>query len=370
MNKRTDALTVDVVLEPIRHDLAEIAQNKDFVANLYSKFALAARLNEKILKCDPVSLRDELLKAAADNLVPDGNEAAIIPYNTKHGMKANYQPMVHGIIKRVRELGGVFSITVDVVRENDTFEANLADLTTMKHSYPLNQSEEDRGEIIAAYALFRDADGRIIHPELMNKAQLEKVRKASKAKDGGVWKDWPEEMCKKSVIRRGAKRIPTDSTELSKLLTRMDSIVELKDITPAEPERAALWGAKPAEPETDETPSAPDTSHVSSQGANEAPEQQETQLPPLDPTVAQEYSNHLWKSQRNFEQLKIDSQQFQTKNIEPYSYDDKMRERLSTIRDIHKTRVMSKDAKAGDARAYMDLANMSIESPELEDAAD
>lgn len=362
MNTKNTALTPDLVLEPIHNEIKSTAGNDQFVARLYSSFSLAARLNPKILLCEPESLRDELLKAASDNLIPDGNEAALIPYFIKKEQKhyANYQPMVYGLIKRVKELGGVFSITSDVVRREDKFSVNNSDLSDTHHSYDPWLTNEERGGIVSAYAIFRDENERVLHRELMNRAQLDKVRAASKARDGGVWNDWEEEMCKKSVIRRGAKRIPTDNSKLTDLLTRMDSMVELRDITPKQEERVNLFPGN-----TTSNQDAPTTTSGPSQGASEKPEQQQNVEPLVnDNAIAQAFSDHCWGSARTLEDLNIDVEQFKVKNTKHLNLDPRLEEKLRVIFGIHQKRVSTKDHKKADETAIIELANFQIESPE------
>ena len=53
--------------------------------------------------------------------------------------------------------------------------------------------------------------------EIMNGEQLDKIRKVSrsgndeKGNPKGIWKQWPEEMAKKSVLRRIAKYLPSSA---------------------------------------------------------------------------------------------------------------------------------------------------------------
>ena len=42
-------------------------------------------------------------------------------------------------------------------------------------------------------------------------ADVEKVRQSSKAKDTGPWASWWDEMARKTVIRRIAKRLPSSA---------------------------------------------------------------------------------------------------------------------------------------------------------------
>ena len=64
--------------------------------------------------------------------------------------------------------------------------------------------------MIGVYAVARMKDGGVIC-EIMNMEQLAKIRKVSRSGDNGPWKEWPEEMAKKSVLRRIAKYLPSSA---------------------------------------------------------------------------------------------------------------------------------------------------------------
>ena len=68
----------------------------------------------------------------------------------------------------------------------------------------------DRGEPIAVYAVAKTKDGAI-YREVMSVSDVEKVRGSSRAGKYGPWVDWWDEMAKKTVIRRMAKRLPSSA---------------------------------------------------------------------------------------------------------------------------------------------------------------
>ena len=63
----------------------------------------AIQSNPDLLEVTRQSLFAELMKCAQDGLVPDGSEAAIIPYKSS----CSYQPMVKGYAKRARNSGEI-----------------------------------------------------------------------------------------------------------------------------------------------------------------------------------------------------------------------------------------------------------------------
>ncbi|RBO90453.1 RecT family recombinase [Pseudochrobactrum asaccharolyticum] len=212
---------IRAVVEPL------VIDNGQTFDRLKSVFLIAVQQNPDILKCSEESLRREISKCAADGLVPDSKEAVILPYKNSSGVfLANYQPMVMGIIKRMKELGGVFSIACSVVHKNDEFIYDEADPDALSHKPDRFASIEERGAIIGGYAVFRDNLRRVMHTEVMTMADFEAVRKASKAPNSPAWTIWPTEMYRKSVLRRGAKYISINNDKIRALIERQDEMFD------------------------------------------------------------------------------------------------------------------------------------------------
>lgn len=166
------------------------------------------------------------LKAAADGLIPDGKEAALVTFkNGKTGeINVTYMPMLGGILKKVRNSGELSSITANIVHKNDKFVWFIdADGEHIQHN-PIVFG--DRGEPIGVYALAKTKDGGL-YIEILDKKQIEAVRQSSKSKDYGPWAGpFVEEMWKKTAIRRLSKRLPM-STDLEQTIQRDDDLYEV-----------------------------------------------------------------------------------------------------------------------------------------------
>lgn len=171
------------------------------------------------------SLYQACVKCASDGLLPDGREAALVPFNTKvNGQwvtQVQYMPMIGGITKRLAMSG----ITVEshVVYENDVFEQEFGDNPRIIHRPP--KLGEKRGEIVGAYSIARLPDGTLKR-EVMDIEQIEAVRNASRAKDGGPWSSWYGEMARKTVTRRNVKGIGLTDPEVERLLRHDDETFE------------------------------------------------------------------------------------------------------------------------------------------------
>lgn len=178
--------------------------------------------NPDLMLADRRSLLGSCLKCAADGLIPDGREAALVIFNTKKGDQwvkgVQYMPMLAGIQKRVRNSGEIASIEAHVIYENDHFVWRQGLDASIDHT-PLFPG--DRGKPVGAYAVAKFKDGSDPQFEVMDIAAIEKVRSVSRGKDKGPWVQWWDEMARKTVFRRLSKWLPMD-TEADDLMQRDD----------------------------------------------------------------------------------------------------------------------------------------------------
>lgn len=162
---------------------------------------MAMQQNPQLVEKDRTSFYNAIIKCAADGLVPDGREAALVPFKGA----VQYMPMVGGIIKRLAQAGVI--IDAQVVYKNDYFEQTLGDDAKIKHAAP--PLGEPRGEPIGAYAIARLPNGMVMR-DVMDHTEIEKARAVSQTggKADGPWAMWWTEMARKTVTRRLAKRLP------------------------------------------------------------------------------------------------------------------------------------------------------------------
>lgn len=195
----------------------------------------AVQNNPDLLAADRQSLWNSCMRAAQDGLLPDGREGAIVIYNTKvrgpDGQdrwikKAQWMPMVFGILKKIRNSGQLAMITARVVYGGDKYRAWIDD----DGEHVLYEASEtpDKNIVRCIFAMAKTKDGELL-VEPLTPADIDKIRSISRAKDKGPWVDWWDEMAKKSAIRRLSKRLPM-SSDLDDLIRRDD---DLYDLTPA-----------------------------------------------------------------------------------------------------------------------------------------
>ena len=196
-----------------------------------NKFISVAKLtlnkNPKLLQADKTSLMQTFMKAAQDGLYLDGREAAAVQY----GNQVNYLPMVEGVIKLMHNSGLIKTISAEVVYENDCFEYELGSNPHVKH-IPLLVG--NKGNRICVYCYVQTAnDGEYI--EIMNMDDLDKCKQQAKGASSphSPWVKWFDQMAKKTVIHRIAKRLPKNDAINS--VVRIDEDTEFKqavNVTP------------------------------------------------------------------------------------------------------------------------------------------
>lgn len=163
------------------------------------------------------SLMIACAKAAADGLVIDGREAALVTFNTKVSKnpdkwekRLQYMPMYQGLLKKLRNSGELGSISAHVVFEKDEFLYQLGDEEKIVH-VPA-QGGKDRGRGIAVYAIARLKDGSVQREVMFERAIL---MIGSQGKNGDQYdqekgRNWGE-WWRKTVIRRIVKMLPASS---------------------------------------------------------------------------------------------------------------------------------------------------------------
>lgn len=147
-------------------------------------------------KCTQESLMQCLLDCSAIGLEPDGRRAHLIPYGDKCTLILDYK----GMVELVRRSGDVRKIHADIVCEDDEFEADPGEVIRHKIDY----RKTDRGPVYAVYAIAWLKDGAR-QAAIMSVAEVNAIRKRSKAGGSGPWvTDW-NEMAKKTAFRRLCK---------------------------------------------------------------------------------------------------------------------------------------------------------------------
>lgn len=188
-----------------------------------------------LLGADRVSLFEACLAAANDGLVPDKREGALVIYNSKVKedgkeiwiQKVQWLPMVRGIITKIYNTGKVKSVSMDIVYGGDHWRYWKDDLGEHYEHEPAENRDKSVMRRIYAAVVMKESYGGGVFCEPMDMDEIEKVRSKSKAKDSGPWKDWYEEMGKKTPMKRLAKRLPI-AREIEETLARDNFLYDLE----------------------------------------------------------------------------------------------------------------------------------------------
>jgi recombination protein RecT len=198
----------------------------------------AAQQNPDLLnpqKVDRNSLFGALVKAAQDGLLPDGREGAIVPYKGK----AQWQPMVAGIMTKVRRSGEIANWEVAAVFEKDQFERLLGDDQRIYHK---PYEDGDPGAVIGAYSIVTFKDGTRSR-DYLPRWRIEKARSQAMAKDSLMWTKFYDEGAIKTVVKHHSKRLPM-ATDIEAVFERdetMEHVNAEREVHPAaEPARPPL----------------------------------------------------------------------------------------------------------------------------------
>ena len=196
----------------------------------------AIQQNPNLIKSDRDSLFSACMKAAQDGLLPDGREAFLNCYFSKKDNKyiASYQPMIGGILKKIRQSGELKQISCAVVRQGDEFAYWVDE--SGEHFKHVPADDNDEAPVQCVYAAAWTKDGGVYFKRMSLK-QIEKARAVSRAANGGPWVDWWDEMAQKTVIRNLAKRLPM-SSEIESVIQRIDDLSDLPTLQPVDTRRA------------------------------------------------------------------------------------------------------------------------------------
>lgn len=234
---------IGLALQATEKRLVNVLPHGVDIGRFKSTVMMAVQRNPYLEKCDVASLMKACQLAAADGLLVDGRDAALVPFKNE----VQYIPMIGGVLKKLRQSGELESIGAHVVYENDHFEYYIDETGPKLRHEP---SFGDRGNMMLAYAVARLKHGGV-QIEVMTKEEINKVKSASKTSgsSSSPWNQWPGEMWKKTVLRRICKYLPA-SVELNRVFEHDNSgyqfhgeeqqeVTEV-DITPAPKTNAQL----------------------------------------------------------------------------------------------------------------------------------
>lgn len=170
--------------------------------------------NPKLLECTQASFFGAVFTAAQLGLNPNGilGEGYLLPYRNrkKNTLECQFIPGYRGYLKLAYQSGQVKTMQATVVYSKDFFEYELGLNQKLIH----RPAPPPRGEALFVYTIVHLINGGVLF-DVMYKDEVEIIRTCSKNIDGEAWTKWPDEMWKKTGIRRLQKITPL-SEELEK----------------------------------------------------------------------------------------------------------------------------------------------------------
>lgn len=219
------------------------------------------RQTPQLGQCTPESFLGALMTCAQLGLEPGPlGHAYLVPFkNNKNGVfEVTFIPGYRGLVELARRSGQVQSVQAHVVREGDRFDYEFGLNPKLEHK-PAGSD----GEVTHAYAVVRYKDGGADF-DVMTVAEVDAIRKRSRAATNGPWVTDYAEMAKKTVLRRLLKTAPM-SVEYHQAVAQEERVrtrIDLDDLDvtpPISEEPEAVDGEVVAELEPGDwpTPAAP-----------------------------------------------------------------------------------------------------------------
>lgn len=271
------------MLEKRQEQLASLLADKQD-ANRFREIVLTAvSKNPDLLNCSAASMIEACLACAMDGLVPDGKQAALVPFKGT----IQYLPMIKGVVECMFRTGFVKDIQCDVVYEGEHFIYERGTSARLEHQPKMGARGKD-DQIIGAYAVVTTMTGGVF-ARAISRQEIDKVKSASRASKG-PWYDWYSEMAIKTAIKRVAKILPFSLDVFS----RDDAMYDLNKASTTMTRTVALTHNPvdrieevPPEPEVVQ----PEPKQEPVEKAPQKPVQAEVVIEPSDDTQTQEQTS-------------------------------------------------------------------------------
>ena len=186
--------------------LPKFLDTEHFVRSALTEF----RLNPALAECSVPSVLGYFMQAAACGLEPASvlGQCYPVPFNNKKTGQKEVQFICgyRGMLSIARRSGEISSVDAQVVHEKDEFDIEYGLEPKLTHKPFL---AGDPGAMLGAYVVvrFKDKDAAPVI-KYMQKFEIDKHRKRSKAATSGPWVTDYESMALKTVFRTVFKWLP------------------------------------------------------------------------------------------------------------------------------------------------------------------
>lgn len=207
-NKPKDLASL--LASPAMKNQMAMALPKHMTADRMTRIALTEmRKVPGLAQCNVESFMGAVMQCAQLGLEPGSalGHAYLLPFGNGKARdgKANCQLIIgyRGMIDLARRSDQIISISARSVHEKDRFSYEYGLEEVLSHK----PAEGERGNLTYVYAVAKLKGGGVQF-EVMSRADIEAVKKQSKAGTNGPWVTHFDEMAKKTVIRRLFKYLP------------------------------------------------------------------------------------------------------------------------------------------------------------------
>lgn len=172
------------------------AKESQFAIQLFQKNDYLA----KTAISNPISAQNAIINVAAIGITlnPASKLAYLVPRDGMVCLDISYMGLLH----LAQATGSIKWGQCKLVYSNDTYESNGLD-TAPTHKY---NAFGERGEVVGGYCTVKTPDGDYLTEE-MSFAEIKATEATSKAKNG-PWKNFWEEMARKTIVKRASKYWP------------------------------------------------------------------------------------------------------------------------------------------------------------------
>lgn len=220
----SDELGIVLASELERPSVMEALPSDFNKARFVQNTVALVQSNEDLSRMPQAKLVPALMKGAYLGLDFFNKECYAVPY----GQQVQFTPSYTGMVKLAKRFSKrpLTDIYAHVVRDGDEFDNGMEDGREYVKFKPKPFND---GAIVGAFAVAQYRDGGI-KVETMSKTQLDAAKRMSKAQSGTAWKFFPEEMYRKTVIRRLCKGIDLDmeNVEQARIMQAEEEAVEVE----------------------------------------------------------------------------------------------------------------------------------------------
>ena len=208
-----------------------------------SEFAHQAFQRTQLLgKCTPQSVTNAIVNIAAIGLSlnPSRQHCALVPRynNRKRTYECHADPMYRGLLKLATDGGKVLRVDCQIVYQdeidNGDFKIRMGSEPSIMHTPSVIIPRDGIEDAVGAYCIAEIDGARFPKIDFMRADEILKVMESSdmikyarreNKPITGPWADWPEEMWKKTVMKRAAKMWPQGNDRLDQAI-RVANIAE------------------------------------------------------------------------------------------------------------------------------------------------